>query len=80
MQSWYRIASYTWELEPQRIGWLTGLWATGQIITGIYIVNDEVNGNVSHSGMLVALTMNTNETESLWKKMGWELRERIAAA
>lgn len=53
---------YTWELEPQRLGWLTGLWSTGQTITGIYTVNDEENKNVTHSGMLVALTMNTNET------------------
>ena len=42
--------------------WPRGLWEAGQTITVIHTVNDEGNETVKHSGMLVALTMNTNET------------------
>lgn len=60
----------TWELESQRIGCLTALWAAGETITGIYTVNDGENENVTYSGMLVALTMNTNETWSSLEENG----------
>lgn len=55
-----RLPPYTWELEPQRSGWLMGLRVTSEINTGISTISDKEN--VTHTGESLARTMNADET------------------
>lgn len=64
-----RLPPCTWELEPQRCGWLMGRRVTSEINTGMGTISDKKE-NVTHTGEPLARTMDSDETWSSLEEDG----------